>query len=80
MTGRDGEILANVRDKIGSSYPGEKFALRTNGGTSAGEVFFEIQCDMSLESKFNVYDRWDKEAFGKWQPYPLVLRSYWKRK
>lgn len=80
MTGRDGEILANVRDKIGSSYPGEKFALRTNGGTSAGEVFFEIQCDKSLESKFNVYDRWDKEAFGKWQPYPLVLRSYWKRK
>jgi hypothetical protein len=79
MTGRDGKIMATIRDKIASSYPDEKFELRSNGGTSTGEIFFEIQCDKSLESKFDIYDRWDKEAFGKWQPFPLVLRSYWKK-
>jgi hypothetical protein len=79
MFGRDGEILAAVREKIARSYPGEKFELKSSGGSSDGEAFFEIECDGSLEAKFDVYDRWNKEHFGKWEPFALELRSYWKK-
>jgi hypothetical protein len=77
--GRDDTILAAVREKITTSYPGEKFEVSTTGGTSAGEAFIEIKCNKTLESKFDIYDRWNKEAFGKWQPFHLYLRSYWKK-
>ena len=79
FTGHDKEILLAVRRKIETAYPNEKFELRSNGGTSNGDIFFEIQCNGSLESKFDIYDRWGKKYSGKWQPYPLHLSSFWKR-
>lgn len=78
MSGRDEAVLESVRKKISTTYPSEKFEIRTSGGTSDGEAFIEIKCDKSLESKFDVYDRWNKDAFGRWAPFHLALRSYWK--
>lgn len=79
-SGHDAEVLMQVRSGISSAYPGEPFELKTSGGSSTGEVFFEITCNRSLEEKFGLFDRWNKEMFGKWQPFPLTLDSYWKVK
>lgn len=78
--GQDTEVLMKARDRIANAYPGEAFELKTSGGSSTGEVFFEITCNRSLEEKFDLFDRWNKEMFGRWQPFPLTLDSYWKVK
>jgi hypothetical protein len=79
-TGKGSEITAQVRKEITTKYPNEKFDLKTSGGSSKGEVFFEIICNKTLESEFTFYNRWNKEDFGAWQPFHLSLRSYWKKK
>lgn len=79
MSGRDESLLAEVRKKITVAFPEEKFEIRSTGGTSDGEAFVEIKCNKSLEAKFDIYDRWNGEGFGRWKPFHLELRSYWKK-
>lgn len=72
------KMLPELRAKISAAYPDENFELRPSGG-SRGEVYMIIRCNKSLEEKFDLYDRWNKEAFGSWEAYPLILLSYWKQ-
>ena len=65
-----------IESQILAAYPGEKFSLRSSGGAT-GEMFVEIKTNRSLEEKFHLYDR--LSYFGKWEPFPLDLYSYWKR-
>lgn len=76
--GKDADILAEVRAKIIAEYPDEPFELITSGGSGTGEIYFEITCNRSLEAKFDIFDRWNREIFGKWAPFHLYLDSYWK--
>jgi hypothetical protein len=76
---KDGDkMLPQLNKAISAAYPGEWFELEAIGGTSSGELFVLIKCNESLERRFDLYDRWNKQAFGKWEPYPLTLYSYWK--
>jgi hypothetical protein len=72
-------FVEQIRKNIESAFPAEKFDLKPSGGSSAGEIFVEITCNRSLESKFTIYDRWDKEHFGKWAPFSLALYTFWKK-
>jgi hypothetical protein len=78
--GRDGTVLTKVRDKIAASYPEEKLDLLPSGGSPKGEIFIDIYCDRSLETKLDLYYRWNKEGFGKWDPFFLAFTSYWKKR
>ena len=73
------KVIPQLQKKIAEAYPEEKFELQTNGGTSSGDLFVEVKSNKTLEEKFTLYDRWNKEAFGKWKAYPLFLYSYWKQ-
>jgi hypothetical protein len=79
MREHEEKVIPQLREKLAAAYPGEKFELRANGGTSSGELFVEVKCNKTLEEKFTLYDRWNKKAFGKWEAYPLYLYSYWKQ-
>jgi len=68
-----------LRDAIAEAYPGEPFKLGSFGGTK-DELWVRVICNKTLEGKFKLYDRWDKEAFGKWEPYHLDLYSHWTTK
>ncbi len=76
--GKDSEVLAEVSRKIRDAYPNEPFELKTSGGSSEGEVYFEITCGSALADKFDIFDRWNRKLFGKFEVFPLYLRSYWK--
>lgn len=68
-----------VRLLIARTYPGSEFELRQNGGSSNGEIYFEVQSNWAFYDKFDLY-KLDRESYfhGKWKPYPLNLYSYWK--
>ncbi|HKP70676.1 MAG TPA: hypothetical protein VJV05_15420 [Pyrinomonadaceae bacterium] len=63
---------------ISATYPNEPFKIRQNGGSSGGELFIEIQCNKSLAEKFDLYDRWNRESFGRWEAYHPYLVAYFK--
>lgn len=65
-----------VKALIARTYPGEDFELRENGGTSNGEIFFEIQSNEPLFNKFSLFPI---EPYGRqWKPYELSIMTYWK--
>lgn len=66
--------------EIEAAYPGERFRLEESGGSSNGDVFVRVKSSKSLEEKFTLYDRWNREGFGKFEPYHLGLEVYWKSK
>ena len=68
-----------VKAQISQTYSGSQFELRQNGGTSHGEVFFEIQSDRNFYDKFDLY-KLDRDSYfgGKWKPHALDLYSFWK--
>jgi hypothetical protein len=71
-------MLPQLRDNISKFYPDESFDLKASGG-GGGYLFVLIRCNHSLEKRFDLYKRFGETGFGKWQPYPLTLSSYWKR-
>ncbi|MBK8305200.1 MAG: hypothetical protein IPK98_18150 [Chloracidobacterium sp.] len=68
-----------VKLLMAQTYPGSEIELRQNGGTSNGEIYFEIQSSRAFYDKFDLY-KLDRESYfhGKWKPHPLNLYSYWK--
>jgi hypothetical protein len=72
------ELVSKLRKEISKMFPAEAFELKASGGSSDGDVFVTVKCDRSLEEKFNLYDRWNRTGFGKWQPYHLTLNWYSK--
>ena len=75
FTDRD-KYTEPVRALIARTYPDEDFELRENGGTSNGEIFFEIQSNETLFKKFSLFPI---ETYGgQWKPYELSMRTYWK--
>lgn len=72
------KIEPQLRAEISRAYPGEKFELAARGGSSNGDLYVRVKCDKSLEEKFSIFDRWNREAFGKWEANDLSLTSYWK--
>ncbi len=78
MTAMADKLESRLREELSSKYPGESFELKASGGSSNGDVFVRIKCTKSLEEKFDIYDRWGKTAFGKWEPYHLTLTFYRK--
>jgi hypothetical protein len=72
------EMIPKLKAEIATRFPNEEFELSPGGGSN-DELFVTIRCGRTLEEKFDLYDRWNKEAFGKWEAYPLMLLSYWKQ-
>jgi hypothetical protein len=72
------KIKPQVENAVRHAYPGEDFEIASGGGATGGELYITIRCNKSLEEKFDIYDRWGKEHFGKWEAYPLDLTSYRK--
>ncbi len=70
------KIKPILENEISARYAGEKFRLEESGGSSNGDLFVTVKCNKSLEEQFTLYDRWNKQAFGKWEPYYLGLYSY----
>ncbi len=77
-TGIADKLLSRLSEQISKKYPGEVFELQEMGGTSNGDIFIVVKCNKSLEEKFDLYDRWGKTIFGKWEPYHLSLKWYRK--
>jgi hypothetical protein len=71
-------MIPKLKAEIATRFPNEEFELSPGGGSN-DELFVTIRCGRTLEEKFDLYDRWNKEAFGKWEAYPLMLLSYWKQ-
>ena len=67
-----------LEKEISAKYPNEPFTLRQNGGQSNGELFVEIQSNKSLEEKFDLYDRWNREGFGRWEAFHPYLLAYFR--
>ncbi|MFB9079052.1 hypothetical protein ACFFLS_09855 [Flavobacterium procerum] len=74
----DGKIFKSIEKEIKKKYPNEKFILRNVGG-SWTTIELEITCNKSLSDNFYLYYR-DKDYFGEWKPFDLVLRTYWTKK
>jgi hypothetical protein len=70
------KIKPKLQAQISDAYPGERFSLRSSGG-STGKISIDIETNKSLEEKFSLFDR--SAYSGKWKPYILDLCSYWKR-
>jgi hypothetical protein len=71
---------STLENEISSKYPGEKFSLRANGGSSNGEVFVEVESNKSLAERFDLYDRWGRKHFGGWEAYTPYLVIYFADK
>lgn len=71
-------MLPRLRTSISVAYPGERFDLVPSGGSSDGEAYFTVKGSKSLEEKFDLYDRWGRTIFGKWEAYHLSLSWYSK--
>jgi hypothetical protein len=69
-------LINEAKEKIKVAYPGEVFELSESGGM-IGELSVRMKCNKSLEEKFTIYDRWEKNFFGAWKPYRPFLMTYW---
>ena len=71
---------STLEKEISSKYPGEKFSLRANGGSTSGELFIEVESNKSLSDRFDLYDRWERKHFGSWEAYTPYLSIYFAEK
>jgi hypothetical protein len=78
-TEHETELVSRLRKEISQKFPGEVFELKAGGGSSNGDAFVIVKSNKSLEEKFDLYDRWNRTGFGKWEPYHLSLNWYSKK-
>lgn len=71
-------MLPRLRTSISAAYPDERFGIVASGGSSDGEAYFTVKGSKSLEEKFDLYDRWGRTIFGKWEAYHLSFSWYSK--
>ena len=78
FTKRD-KYTEQVRSQIAKAYPGNEFELRDDGGTSDGEIFFQIQSTEAFYKGFTIFPIDPTSYFhGQWKPFSSSLTSYWK--
>jgi len=73
----DKKIFKSIETEIKKKYPNEKFVLSDVGG-SWTTIELEIICNKSLSDKFDLYYRDNEIYSGKWSPFDLKLKTYWK--
>jgi hypothetical protein len=73
------KTLLNIQKIIHDQYPNEKFDLDDRGGSSM-TMIVEVSCNKTLSDKFELFKRDTESYFGKFTPYHLGIRTYWKKK